>query len=105
MEWLKGKKTFIAAGIVAVVGVVGFFLGQLDLTHAGLVIGFAAGMVGLGDKWDRYGGLFLAGLEDLKKKDIVTIKVTPKSEAPTIGPGPSATASSVDSSSKENPAQ
>jgi hypothetical protein len=62
MNWLTGKKTYIAAGALVVLGVV---LVALKQTAMGLqMICVGAGFVGLGDKANRHQAEVLAAIQD-----------------------------------------
>ena len=67
MKFLEGKKTYIAAGILIVLGAMELWSGgmsSLDST-ATIVVGF--GLFGLGAKSERYGQILTAEIQELKE--------------------------------------
>lgn len=54
MNWLTGKKTYIAAGLLALLGVCGLWFELLPPAQAAAVLMFAFGLCGVGHKLDRY---------------------------------------------------
>ncbi len=63
-EWLKGKKTYIGAFLLAAGAAGGYWFDVFDLATATAVLGAATAAVGLGDKGNR----ILQYLETIKKK-------------------------------------
>lgn len=65
-QFLQGKKTFISAGFLALVALGGFFQGSLSETSMLLILGAAASLVGLGDKFNQHRADITQVLEELK---------------------------------------
>lgn len=66
MKGLEGKKTYIAAGLLLILGIWGFWSDELanPIAFGILVVGF--GMFGLGDKAERFGQATMDALAQLK---------------------------------------
>lgn len=68
MDWLKGKKTFIAAGLIALAGIVGFFQGSIGDAQLIGILGVALGVAGYRDALGGYVPLIVSALEEIKKR-------------------------------------
>jgi hypothetical protein len=69
LKWLQGKKTYIAAGALAVASTLFFFQGLLDAPSLTLMLSVAAGMAGLSAKLNRYLPDVATIAEDVKAKN------------------------------------
>lgn len=65
--WLRGKKTYIVAGAIALETLVGVFLGKLSFGTATMLLGFAGGICGLGAKVERHAAQLTAVVADVAK--------------------------------------
>jgi hypothetical protein len=68
MRWLDGKKTYIAAGLLVVLGGFGFWTGKAGDVVSTAIVLLAVGLFGLGDKAERYGRAITAALTELKSE-------------------------------------
>lgn len=66
-EFLQGKKTYIGAGALALVAVVGWSAGAINVAVAGGMLSAAFAMAGLGAKSDRLAGATLETLAEAKR--------------------------------------
>ncbi|HEX7289467.1 MAG TPA: hypothetical protein VF532_25005 [Candidatus Angelobacter sp.] len=64
--WLQGKKTYICAAALAVIGCAGYFAGALDGATASAVLCAAGGVAGLGAKWQRAADSILVALNNVR---------------------------------------
>ncbi len=63
--WFAGKKTILTAALVAVLTILGFWLGKLTPAQALQLLSVAGFAVGLGSKLQRYLPQILIGLQGL----------------------------------------
>jgi hypothetical protein len=66
LKVLQGKKTWIGAACLALVGAVGYVTGSMSGTAAAMLISLALTAFGLGDKADRYSKAIVAELQEAK---------------------------------------
>jgi hypothetical protein len=64
-SWLVGKKTYLAAAALVVMGIGAWWNGAGSELSLAVII-FGLGLAGLGAKSERYGRATLAALEQLK---------------------------------------
>lgn len=64
--FLQGKKTYISAAALALVAILGWWLGAINETNALALLSAAGVAAGLGAKSERYGQLLLTALSDVR---------------------------------------
>lgn len=69
MDVLQGKKTYISAAILFLVGALGYWFGLTSPAESAAIFAAALGLVGLGAKADRYGEITLEVLRRLKEAE------------------------------------
>lgn len=81
MNWLEGKKTYLAAAVLVIAASFGFWSGALSDQMVLLVLAGALGMVGLGHKADRLAvmivellGLLRTAIEEQRKTGKADLK-------------------------------
>jgi hypothetical protein len=65
-SWLVGKKTYLAAAVLVLLGIVAWWNGAGNELSLAVIV-FGLGLAGLGAKSERYGRATLAGMDELKK--------------------------------------
>lgn len=103
---LEGKKTLISAGILVLAAVLGFWFERLDFAQALIVIGFAGGLVGMGDKFERYGRIALQILEaerERQKRDALHGQLVEQAAAPAATDSIRARAAAMSTGAPANP--
>ena len=66
MNFLQGKKTLIGAGLLALVGAVGFLSGAMSAAESTACVAAAFAAFGLGDKSNRHAATLMAELQEVK---------------------------------------
>ena len=66
-DFLKGKKTYIGAALIAFGAAAGFIWGPLDAHQLTIAFGVALAITGLGSKLERYLPIIVRALEELKR--------------------------------------
>jgi hypothetical protein len=69
IQWLQGKKMYLAAIGIAIAAIVFFFLNQLDAQGLTMYLLAAAAVCGLSAKLNRFLPDIVLGVSDLKSKD------------------------------------
>jgi hypothetical protein len=64
--WFQGKKTYLAAGLLVILAMAGWWTARIDETTASMAIVFAFGLIGLGAKGQRLAKLMLDVGAELK---------------------------------------
>ena len=65
-QFLQGKKTYLSAALIALVAIVGWWIGVVSETQALAMLGVAGAAAGLGAKSQRTGEAILAVLGDIR---------------------------------------
>ncbi|MGH9580044.1 MAG: hypothetical protein ACRD2R_03545 [Terriglobales bacterium] len=66
LKMLEGKKTYLSAALLVLLGVAGYWFGLVGPVEAAALASLGFGVFGLGDKSERYGKRLLALLEEIK---------------------------------------